>query len=240
MIHGYEFDKGPEKWFLLERNRWRTLLVTYPPALLWLLAPALAAGELAPFVAARDGWLSAKLRAQLATIAGLPRRSSAAVASPHRRIAAAAFAAQLTAELDNPYLALPPPLATCPAFTGGWHGACCVKTAQLGSRTGGPRVSMILSWVLFPLVLAAVGLGWGALVEWAAGERSVGVLAIPLGLAGALVVAGIFTMFSFSAPAAAPVVAAGALVGLGEPGGERRRPGGDVAALGVLSSSGRR
>ena len=33
-------------------------------------------------------------------------------------------------------------------------------------------MSMILSWVLFPLVLAALGLGWGALVEWAAGERS--------------------------------------------------------------------
>ena len=73
---------------------------------------------------------------------------------------------------------------------------------------------MILSWALFPLVLAAVGLGWGALVEWAAGERQVGVLALPLGLAGAIVVAGILTMFSFSAPAAAPVVAVGALAGL--------------------------
>ena len=95
---------------------------------------------------------------------------------------------------------------------------------------------MILSWVLFPLVLAAVGLGWGALVEWAAGERSVGVLAIPLGLAGALVVAGIFTMFSFSAPAAAPVVAAGALAGLAR--AWRRTaipPAALVAALGVLA-----
>ena len=73
---------------------------------------------------------------------------------------------------------------------------------------------MILSWALFPLVLAAVGLGWGALVEWAAGERQIGVLAIPLGLAAALVVAAIFTIASFSAPAAAPVVAAGALAGL--------------------------
>ena len=30
-------------------------------------------------------------------------------------------------------------------------------------------MSMILSWVLFPLVLAALGLGWGALIEWGAG-----------------------------------------------------------------------
>ena len=28
-------------------------------------------------------------------------------------------------------------------------------------------MSLIVSWVLFPLVLAALGLGWGALVEWA-------------------------------------------------------------------------
>jgi hypothetical protein len=94
---------------------------------------------------------------------------------------------------------------------------------------------MILSWGLFPLVLAAVGLGWGALVEWAAGERELGVLAIPLGLAAALVVAAIFTIASFSAPAAAPVVAAGALAGLVRAWGRTRlaRPA-LLAALGVL------
>lgn len=114
VIHDYAFEKGPQKWYLLERNRWRTLLATYPLALLAALAPALAAGELAILVvAARDGWLRAKLRAQLATIAGLPRtlerRRGVALT---RRIGAAAFAAQLTAELDNPNLSLPPPLAT--------------------------------------------------------------------------------------------------------------------------------
>jgi hypothetical protein len=94
---------------------------------------------------------------------------------------------------------------------------------------------MILSWALFPLVLAAVGLGWGALVEWAAGEQKVGVLAIPLGLAAALVVAAIFTAFKFSAPAAAPVVSVGALAGLAR--AWRRTslaPPALVAALGAL------
>ena len=76
------------------------------------------------------------------------------------------------------------------------------------------RMSMILSWVLFPLVLAAVGLGWGALVDWAGGERELGALTIPLGLAAAIVVAALLTAFDFSAPAAAPVVAIGALAGL--------------------------
>ena len=39
-------------------------------------------------------------------------------------------------------------------------------------------MSMILSWALFPLVLAAVGLGWGALVEWAGGGRELGALTV--------------------------------------------------------------
>ena len=51
-------------------------------------------------------------------------------------------------------------------------------------------MSMILSWALFPLVLAAIGLGWGALVQWIAGDRKLGPLTIPLGLAAAIVVAG--------------------------------------------------
>jgi hypothetical protein len=96
-------------------------------------------------------------------------------------------------------------------------------------------MSMILSWALFPLVLAAVALGWGSLVEWGAGTEQLGVLAIPLGLAAAIVVAAVFTAFSASAPAAAPVVAAGALLGLAR--AWRRAslaPPALVAAVGVL------
>ena len=73
------------------------------------------------------------------------------------------------------------------------------------------RMSMILAWVLLPLVLAAVGLGWGALVEWAAGAAGLGAYTIPVGLAAAIVVAALFTAFSGTAPAAAPVVAVGGL-----------------------------
>jgi hypothetical protein len=96
-------------------------------------------------------------------------------------------------------------------------------------------MSMILSWALFPLVLAAVGLGWGALVEWAGGERELGALAIPLGLAAAIVVAALLTMFSASAPAAAPVVAVGAAAGLARAWRRTRlAPPVLVAAVGVL------
>ncbi len=78
---------------------------------------------------------------------------------------------------------------------------------------GGALLSLIVSWVLLPLVLAAVGAGWGVLVERLAGE-TVGVLLVPLGLAAALVVASLLTTWSTIAPAAVPVVGVGAIVGL--------------------------
>ncbi len=107
VVHRYEFDKGAAKWFWLERNRWRTVLSVYPAALLALLAPALLASELALLaIAAREGWLRAKLRAQAATVAGLAatlRRRRAVQRT--RRIGAAELAERLTSSLDSPYLA---------------------------------------------------------------------------------------------------------------------------------------
>ncbi len=84
-------------------------------------------------------------------------------------------------------------------------------------------LSLILSWVLFPLVLAGVGAGWGVLVERASGSQVAGALAIPLGLAAAIVLSSLLTAWSVSARAAIPVVAAGALVGLFVGWPERRR-----------------
>jgi GT2 family glycosyltransferase len=104
--HAYEFDKGDRKWFLLERNRWWTILSNYPGRLLLLLAPALLAAELALLaVAAQGGWLGAKLRAQWAVLRTLPamleRRRAV---QTHSRIDAAEFARHLTADLDSPFL----------------------------------------------------------------------------------------------------------------------------------------
>jgi N-acetylglucosaminyl-diphospho-decaprenol L-rhamnosyltransferase len=107
VLHGYEFDKGESKWFWLERNRWRTVLSVYPGALLALTAPALLAAELGLLaIAARGGWLGAKLRAQAATLAGLPATLARRRDVQHtRRISADEFASHLTASLDSPYLA---------------------------------------------------------------------------------------------------------------------------------------
>lgn len=106
VVHDYAFDKGRRKWFLLERNRSRTVLALYPARLLVLLAPALLVAELGLlFVAARDGWLLAKLRANLAATLGMRRvlRRRAEVQA-HRRIDDVAFSALLSASLDSPYL----------------------------------------------------------------------------------------------------------------------------------------
>ena len=104
--HDSSFAKGPEKWFLLERNRWWTVLSDYPGSLLALVMPPLLFAELALLVAAaRGGWLGPKLRAQRAVLRELPqilaRRRSVQAKS---QVPAGEFARRLSAELDNPNL----------------------------------------------------------------------------------------------------------------------------------------
>jgi N-acetylglucosaminyl-diphospho-decaprenol L-rhamnosyltransferase len=104
--HDYEFGKGGHKWFLLERNRWWTVLSDYPTPLLVLLLPALLAAELALLmVAARDGWLLPKLRAQAAVLRELPRMWARRREVQVRATASAgSIASRLSANLDSPYL----------------------------------------------------------------------------------------------------------------------------------------
>ena len=104
--HDYEFAKGDYKWFLLERNRWWTVLAAYPAALLLPLLPALLGAELVLLaIAARGGWLGAKLRSQWAVLRTLRwtlarRRRVQAT----RRASVRTFAASLSDRLDSPFL----------------------------------------------------------------------------------------------------------------------------------------
>ncbi len=138
VTHSYDFDKGPGKWFWLERNRWRTVLSVYPTALLVLLAPALLATELGLLaVAARQGWLGAKLRAQAAVIGGLPRTLGRRRAVQRgRRIGAGELAAHLTSSLDSTYLAIADSLAE---HAPGDLLAACPPRPWLCSRTDARR-----------------------------------------------------------------------------------------------------
>jgi N-acetylglucosaminyl-diphospho-decaprenol L-rhamnosyltransferase len=107
VIHSYEFEKGQQKWFWLERNRWRTVLSVYPGVLLALLAPALLAAEIGLLaIAARQGWLRSKLRAQAAALGELPRtRARRREVQSGRAIGSREFAGHLSSSLESPYLA---------------------------------------------------------------------------------------------------------------------------------------
>jgi glycosyltransferase involved in cell wall biosynthesis len=109
VVHDYEFEKGPDKLFLLERNRgWAQLANLSAPALV-LLAPLLLATEAGmALVALRGGWWSQKTaawRALWATRQGL-RRWRAQVQSL-RRAGDAELLAQHVGRLDTPLVQIP-------------------------------------------------------------------------------------------------------------------------------------
>lgn len=107
--HHYDFEKGSYKWHLLERNRWLTVLSTYPTALLVLVMPAMLLTELALYaVALRGGWLRQKLRAQFDVLrcTGWTLRRRREIAAT-RTLPTAEFARLLGPGLDSPYLTLP-------------------------------------------------------------------------------------------------------------------------------------
>jgi GT2 family glycosyltransferase len=104
--HEYEFVKGAAKWRRLERNRWATIVRTYPGGLLLALAPAFVATEITLLaVALRGGWLRDKLIANGELARALPRLlNERRTLEAARRVSAAAFADCLTADLSSPFL----------------------------------------------------------------------------------------------------------------------------------------
>jgi N-acetylglucosaminyl-diphospho-decaprenol L-rhamnosyltransferase len=105
VLHDYRFDKGPRKWRLLERNRWATILRTYPALLLALVSPGLMVTELAIWlIAIRDGWATMKALATFDVLLMLPHLARERRAVQARRaIDAHQFAGALTAELSSTY-----------------------------------------------------------------------------------------------------------------------------------------
>jgi N-acetylglucosaminyl-diphospho-decaprenol L-rhamnosyltransferase len=104
--HSYEFHKGAAKWRHLERNRWATLIRTYPTAVLAAAAPALLATELALLaISLRGGWLGHKVAAWGEVLRALPRlRSERRAIQAQRTVGAGELAAALTPRLESPYL----------------------------------------------------------------------------------------------------------------------------------------
>ena len=104
--HDYEFEKGPGKWRRLERNRWATLIRTYPAGLLGLLLPALLATELALSRSRSRAAGSRRSSPHGSTCSAGCRGcgGSGSAIQATRRITPAEFAQRLTADLDSAYL----------------------------------------------------------------------------------------------------------------------------------------
>jgi len=125
--HAYEFAKGGRKWRLLERNRWATIIRTYPASLLAAVAPALIATEVAVWVIAlRGGWGRMKALATLDLLRALPMLLGERRAIQSRRaVSARAIGAAMSSRLDSPYfgrIGRNPALGA--AISGYWRVVC--------------------------------------------------------------------------------------------------------------------
>jgi hypothetical protein len=94
-------------------------------------------------------------------------------------------------------------------------------------------LSLATSWVVFPLVLGLLSLGTGLLVAQIGGTPVQGVLLLPLGFAGIVVVALFTTSLDATARLTAPAVIALAVAGFALSWAERPRPDGWAAGAAV-------
>jgi GT2 family glycosyltransferase len=110
VFHDYEFSRNPRKSYFLERNRLVFVASTYSARLLVVLAPALAAVEVAVCLRAiREGWMREKARGWLwcaknaRHVLQLRRETQAA-----RRVSDRELARHLTPVLDPGMIAVSP------------------------------------------------------------------------------------------------------------------------------------
>ncbi|MDQ2838976.1 MAG: glycosyltransferase family 2 protein [Actinomycetota bacterium] len=110
VLHHYEFARTPTKQYLLERNRWLTVLTVYPGRLIRLVLPALLAFELALCVlAAVQGWLPDKLRGWRWLLGHRKQIAARRRAVQHQsRISTIEFAELLSARIEPAMIERPP------------------------------------------------------------------------------------------------------------------------------------
>ena len=121
-VHHYEFSRNPRKDFLLQRNRWLTVLTVYPGRLLALVMPMMLAFELAlAAVSLRQGTVRQWYRALGSVIghAGLIRRRRSAVQAASV-LDPAAFADLLVARIEPAMIERPPGLGLLNAVLAGY------------------------------------------------------------------------------------------------------------------------
>lgn len=111
--HHYEFARHPGKFYLLERNRWITVLTDYPGAVLRrVVLPLVLVEPVLLLLAVRQGWGGGKLRAWwwlLRHRRQLIQRRREVQATV--RVGAGEIAALMTARIEPPMVSPPPGLA---------------------------------------------------------------------------------------------------------------------------------
>jgi GT2 family glycosyltransferase len=110
--HYYEFSRNANKQYLVERNRWLTVLTVYPTAVLRAVVPAMVGFELAlSAVAILQGWFPAKVRGWIWLVRNrriiADRRAQVQAAD---RAGAVEFAARLASAIEPAVLERPPML----------------------------------------------------------------------------------------------------------------------------------
>jgi hypothetical protein len=91
-------------------------------------------------------------------------------------------------------------------------------------------MTLVLAWIVLPVVLAGLALGCGLLVERLAGQRLPGELLLPAGFAVVIAAASLTTMSAATAALTSPVVVVLAVAGFGLAIPFGRRPNGWAAA----------
>lgn len=137
VAHGYHFLKNREKWRMLERNRWATVLRTYPGPLLLLVLPALLMVEMVVWAAAlRGGWLRMKALATADLLRWLPRLvQERRTIQATRAVDTITFAAPMTARLSSPYFGRIGENRCVNAMLAGYWRAVCFLLRRSASAT---------------------------------------------------------------------------------------------------------
>lgn len=137
-LHYYEFSRNPRKQYLLERNRWLTVLTIYPRPVLLAVLPLLALFDLAiAGLALRQGWLRAKVSGWLWLA-----RHARFILSRRREVQAASqdsalsFAGRLSARIEPAMLG---PLPGLRVLNLGLAAYWAVTKALLGVLMTGAR-----------------------------------------------------------------------------------------------------
>ncbi|UQX88686.1 glycosyltransferase family 2 protein [Jatrophihabitans telluris] len=107
--HHYEFSRNPAKMYLLQRNRWLTVLTTFPTKVLWAALPMMVLFEFAlAGLSLAQGWFRGWLRAWLSLFGQLGRiRSRRRECQAQAVVPDAMFAGLLTTAIDPAMIPLP-------------------------------------------------------------------------------------------------------------------------------------